>query len=184
MRSYFGPSAVVLLILSGAGNIAFSIRNAALAGEIDRLRTSQGPAIGSKIAEIAGSTLEMNPAIQSLSDHKRPSLVLVFSPSCHFCAQNWPEWDWLTKTLSSEKGRMIFINIGPAFGRSFIELHHLSGKLVFSHIPQEEASGYGFIIAPETIVLDSDGVVRASRAGVLTRADSKDLSDVATKLER
>jgi len=105
-----------------------------------------------------------------------PTVLFVFSPSCHFCAKNWPNW---TSILASEmKGgwRPVFVNAGTLLTPDFRKAHGIDHYITLDKTTSETQLAYRLSETPETIILNSEGRAVQTWAGELSPKVVNDFS--------
>jgi peroxiredoxin len=112
--------------------------------------------------DVAGKALSVRYGTDS-----RKTLVLVFSPTCQFCAQNWPRWKELMGGLDQQAVRPIGVDVTSTSSPAFLSEHDLSGIPVFLRVPPQIVVSYRFQVTPQTILVDSHGKVEKVWSGVL-----------------
>ena len=108
---------VVLL----AANIALIHQNSQLKSQLSLPPPLMEASAGTQVPDLRGVDLEGKPVEVLYGKDSRKVLVLVFSPTCPFCDQNWPKWQQVISSLdplghsSSAGGRDLNHNCGLYF---------------------------------------------------------------------
>lgn len=138
------------------------------------------------ISGIAGAPLPAMPvrnltgraSYLSFEDHARPSVLLVFGPSCASCGENLPRWQELYERYR-EHYRIIGISIED---RASTQAYAMANALPFPIVLPEDSSefiaAYGITHVPMTLVTNADGYATHARAGVLPISFATDLPGI------
>lgn len=123
---------------------------------------------GRQVPDLEGFDVTGKPLSVHYGADARKVLVLVFSPTCQFCAQNWPRWTELMDGLDQQAVRPIAVDVTSTASPAFLSEHHLSGIPVFFQVQPQIVVSYRFQITPQTILVDGHGKVEKVWSGVLS----------------
>ena len=134
---------------------------------------------GAPLPEVSGHDLAGEVAALRGADGSRPSILLVFAPSCASCGDNLPRWQELHDRYR-EQYRVVAISVEDLTStRTYAE----ANKLPFSIFLPEDASAfiaaYGITHVPMTVITNAEGHALHARAGVLPRSFVADLPRIA-----
>lgn len=121
------------------------------------------------------------PVSLSLRNTSRPTIVFVFSPTCHYCKDNWSNWDSLLAKRANNEWRAVFLNVGTHSSEGFRQTHALGDDLI-EDVTKKTIDDYRVFYTPETLVLSRDGKIRRSWTGTLREQDMADLLQEATAI--
>ena len=131
------------------------------------VNTGKGPVVGSHIRSL-GNTSTLIPS--SLGDHGAlGSFVLVFSPDCRYCKANVSNWNTLTKKHPDLQVLIADLTGDP-------QKRGLTGMAIPSNavmvtLKSADQILYNLRVTPTTLILDRNGIVKGSWAGILSSAD-------------
>jgi hypothetical protein len=169
-----------LALLFLACGVALVVSNALLVRRISQLRRideqlniSNRLEPGSTVPPLVGYDLAGNKVTYSYGDDPRDTVLLVFSPGCHACDENWPNWTRLIKGLDSKTTRLVIANIasGLPVTTEYITQHEISGIPVITEVSPESMQAYRMLYTPQTILVGRDGKVRKVQTGSLKEKD-------------
>ena len=156
-----------ILVASLALNVCLIVRvkqieSGLRASEVIRLMESRDEiAIGDVIPEFEAAEVDGTHATLALAGGRQPTIIYVFSPTCHWCARNWLNVNALAGRLR-ESHRLIGVSLSAR------QLAEYAQKLkipfpVYS-VDMERPLGPGkklFSAAtPETLLIDTNGKVQ------------------------
>lgn len=130
--------------------------------------TLEAPA-GAQMPDLRGVDAGGKPVELLYGQDQRKVLVLVFSPVCGFCEQNWPQWQQVIASLDPAAVRPVGVDLTSTATESF-SAQHLPGVPVYMKVDPQATVRYSFQLTPQTILLDSTGKVEKVWTGVLTNA--------------
>jgi hypothetical protein len=162
---------VVLL----AANIALLRQNRQLKAQISLPPPSLEAAVGAQVIDLKGFDPAGKPVEVLYGQDPRKVLVLVFSPTCPFCDQNWPKWGQVISSLDRSVVRPVGVDVTSTATPPFISQHQLSGLPVFVKLDPRAMVNYRFQLTPQTILVDRFGKVEKVWTGVLNDSAVADL---------
>jgi thioredoxin-related protein len=101
--------------------------------------------------------LDLNGAKRQIS-YETPTVLYVFSPSCHWCVQNSNEIQSLARRLNG-RFKVLGISISQANLKSFVAEHNMEFP-VYSAVSGTNRA-YEFDSTPETLVFSKEGKLEA-----------------------
>ena len=153
------------LILS---NVLLARRLSQLARLDDLLNVSNKLETGGVVPPLVGYDLSGNKVTYSYGDDSRDTMLLVLSPGCHACDENWPKWNRLIKSLDSQSTRLVIANIASIpVTPDYISRHQINGIPLVAEVSAESMQAYRLAYTPQTILIGHDGRVRKVHTGVL-----------------
>ena len=182
-------ASIVLVTISGAANVAFLRQNAALRTHVNGLRSELQVTLNVPMPELSGTALSGSPyhldvsLVDGFAGPSRVKILFVLSPTCRFCASNWPRWHDLLK----ERGPVpdwhpVFVNVGPPIDAGFAERHEIGAFDVFQSVSASTVLAYRFYGTPQTMVLDRTGRVRGVWKGVLAPEQVSEIRSMVSDL--
>lgn len=112
------------------------------------------------------------PVTLSFKNQSHPSLLYIFSPSCHWCMKNYGAMQSL---MGAERNsfREIGLSLSTKHLRTYLS-DHSTGFPVYS-VPSNAAAALGLIYTPETILVGSDGYVKRTWIGIYSGDNQNDI---------
>lgn len=157
---------VVLL----AANIALIHQNQQLKSQLALPPPTLETPPGTHVPDLRGQDLSGQPLEVLYGKDSRKVLILVFSPTCPFCDENWPKWERVLSALDRSAVRSVAVDVTAKADAIFISQHHLAGLPVFIQVDPRAVVDYRFHLTPQTILIDPDGKVERVWTGVLNDA--------------
>lgn len=159
-----GVIAVALVALVGTALLLGS----ALAGSEGS--TQANPLVGSKAPPLSGETLSGT----TYTLHEKPhtlTLVNVWASWCGPCRDEVPLIADTARRWSDRGVRVVTVDTkdGPVAARTLLQEVHATDLLAVQDPHGRIAVAWGVTGVPETFVVDEHGVIRAHRAGPVTR---------------
>jgi thiol-disulfide isomerase/thioredoxin len=165
MKWNFAISGCCLLLL--AANIALIHQNSELKSRLSLAPPSLEAATGSQMPDLHGFDLNGMPIEVDYGKDPRKVLVLVFSPTCPYCDENWPKWQQVISALDGSAIRLVAVDVTSSASTSFVSQHQLDLLPVFLKVDPRATVNYRFQLTPQTILVDSTGRVEKVWTGVL-----------------
>jgi hypothetical protein len=161
----FAISVCCLLLL--AANIALIHQNSQLKARLAAPPPQLEAAQGAQMPDLRGFDLAGKPLEVLYGKDPRKVLVLVYSPTCAFCKQNWPKWQAMITSLDPSAVRTVAVDVTSSSSEIFIQQHQLAGLPVFQKVDPQATVDYRFQLTPQTILVDPAGKVEKVWTGVL-----------------
>ncbi|MCU1253737.1 MAG: hypothetical protein JWM83_36 [Candidatus Angelobacter sp.] len=162
---------VVLL----AANFALIHQNQQLKAQLSLPPPALEAAAGTQMPDLRGFDPDGKPVEVLYGKDPRKVLVLVFSPTCPFCDQNWPKWEQVISSLDRSVVRPVGVDVTSTAKAPFLSQHQLTGLPVFEKVEPRVMLNYRFQLTPQTILIDSAGKVEKVWTGVLNDSGVSDL---------
>lgn len=162
---------VVLL----AANIALLRQNRQLKAQLSTPPPVLEAAAGTQVPDLRGFDPDGKPVEVLYGQDPRKVLVLVFSPTCPFCEQNWPKWEQVISSLDRSVVRPVGVDVTSTTTAPFISQHQLTGLPVFLKVDPRVTVNYRFQLTPQTILVDRSGKVEKVWTGVMNDSAVADL---------
>jgi len=162
---------VVLL----AANIGLLRQNRQLKAQLSLPPPTLEAAAGAQMPDLRGFDPDGKPVEVLYGKDPRKVLVLVFSPTCPFCDQNWPKWEQLISALDHSVVRPVAVDVTSTAKAPFLQQHDLTGMPVLMRIDPLVMVNYRFQLTPQTILMDPAGKVEKVWTGVLNDSAVADL---------
>jgi hypothetical protein len=165
-------------ILLLAVNIALIRQNRQLKAQLSAPSPNLEVARGAQMPELKGFDTAGKPLNVQYGQDSRKVLVLVYSPVCGFCEQNWPKWEQLITGLDRGAVRLVAVDVTATTKEPFIAQHKMSDLPVFVQVDPRDTLDYRFHLTPQTILLDRDGKVEREWTGVLNDSSVSELKQL------
>jgi peroxiredoxin len=162
---------VVLL----AANIALLRQNRQLKAQMSLPPPTLEAAAGTQMPNLKGFDPDGKPVEIDYGKDPRKVLVLVFSPTCPFCEQNWPTWEHVISSLDRSVVRPVAVDVTSTAKAPFLSQHQLTEMPVFEKVDPLAMVNYHFQLTPQTLLIDGDGKVEKVWTGVMTDSAVADL---------
>jgi len=167
---------VVLAASLCVANISLLRENARLVRR-QRIQTEVSP--GATLAAmrgllVNGSSAELGYTGPSSWDK---TLLLVFSPTCRYCEENWPLWQNVLRQVNPKRVRVAGVNIGPQSGlQQLLSKQNMGGFLMFASVDPGSLKQYHLGVAPQTIAIGLNGRVEHVWTGVLRESQLREIA--------
>ena len=165
MKWNFAISGCCLLLL--AANIALLHQNSKLKAQLSAPPSALEAAVGAQVPDLHGFDIAGKPLEVLYGKDPRKVLVLVYSPTCPFCDQNWPRWQQLISSLDRSVVRPVLVDVTSNTDAGFIAQHQLAELPVLLKVEPRATMNYRFQLTPQTILVGPDGKVEKVWTGVL-----------------
>ena len=158
------------LVLAVAGAAQLYRANERIATDYEEYRANvqNRPNPGVQLPPLRGTDREGAPLTVTYDDPSRLTLVYVFSPACHYCNENWPNWSRLMSKARPEAVRIVAVDITGRSTADYIAQHHLEGLPLFRGVDYATLAAYNILAVPATLLVRPDGTVERSWKGVLS----------------
>lgn len=166
-----GACCIVLLGI----NIALVRQNRQLKAQVSLPPPELEAPAGTSVPDLKGFDLGGKPVEVAYGKDPRKVLLLVYSPTCGFCAQNWPQWWDLMSALNRDAVRPVAVDVTSTSTAVFLSEHRLNDFPVMNQVDPTARMRYRFQLTPQTILVDQDGKVEKVWSGVLNTAAVEEL---------
>ena len=155
-------------------NIYLSSENRDLDKQLRLVRDSMGPPVGMLFPSLSGQDvnghlLTVLPPPSLPARNFSRTLVLVLSPSCPICRENWPAWHRLLNQ-DSPAVNVIILDLSGALDMEYANANGISQRQVWTKIDELTKCRLNLHITPQTVILGSDNRVMGTYSGMLTSA--------------
>lgn len=125
---------------------------------------------GALLPALMGYDREGKKVIYAFNDNTRDTLLLVLSPGCHACDDNWPNWNRLIGKLDAKSIRLIIANATPnlVVTEDYLARHQIKEVPLVAEVMPEIAQSYRMGYTPQTVLIDHTGRVKKVQTGILT----------------
>jgi hypothetical protein len=158
-----------------AVNIALIRQNRELKAQLSQPPPTLEIARGSQVPDLRGFDELGRPVEVLYGKEPRKTLLLVYSPTCGFCEQNWPKWSAIVPTLDRTTVRPVLVDVTATSNQAFLAAHHLADVPIFVQVDPRVVLGYRLQLTPQTILVDSSGKVERVWTGVLNDSNTSEL---------
>lgn len=173
--------AACCLLLLGL-NVVLVRQNQYLKAQVAQAPLTTAAPAGTQVSDLRGFDVQGKPLLLSYhgaSPHK--VLLFVFSPTCRFCAENWPNWWRIFSELDHNAVQPAAVDVTATATPDFIAQHQMTAMPVFVQVDPKAVPEYHFHLTPQTILLSPDGKVEKVWSGVLTVGDIAELERLANQ---
>jgi hypothetical protein len=108
------------------------------------------------------------------------TVLLVFSPECRACTENWPSWKDLIGLVHG-KARVVGVDLTRLGTAQYMKDHGAEDIQVVSDVDAASIVSHSLRLTPQTIVIDEEGVVRRVWTGALHKDDIAGILDVLNR---
>lgn len=165
MKWNFAILGCCLLLL--VANIALIHQNSQLKARLALPPPQLEAAHGAQMPDLRGFDPAGKPVELLYGKDPRKVLLLVYSPTCPFCDQNWPKWQAMLASLDHSAVRAVAVDVTSSSDEVFIQRHQLAGIPVFEKVDPQATVNYRFQLTPQTILVDPAGKIEKVWSGVL-----------------
>src|SRR5690348_11287043 len=130
---------------------------------------------GAQMPDMKGFDPDGKPVALHYGNDPRQVLVLVFSPTCPFCEQNWPKWAEVIKSLDGSVVRPVGVDLTSTTTNDFDSQHAMAAMPVIAKVDPVARVDYRLQLTPQTILVDASGKVEKVWTGVLKDTDVSEL---------
>lgn len=175
---YLNVGLVVLCGLMTSANMFLLHQNKVLRSQSSK--TSLRVPEGTVVSTLAGLDFDNKPVNFSTAD-RRATVVLVYSPTCHYCEMNWANWRNLIANVNSSRVRFIAADVTSNAHADFLGEKGVKGIDSIHRVDPGELVSMELDLTPQTILIGADSRVKHVWSGVLS---PKDLSDLKAMVAR
>ena len=173
MKWTIALSACCVVLLTA--NIALIHQNSQLKAQLSLPPPVMEATAGTQVPDLKGVDLEGKPVEVLYGKDSRKVLVMVFSPTCPFCDQNWPKWQNVISSLDRSTVRPVLVDVTSTTTEGFVSQHQLSSLPVILKADPRATMGYRMHLTPQTILVGPNGKVEKVWTGVLNDSSMADL---------
>lgn len=142
-RLYRITKRTAALFITGAAivlalNLILVWRNRHLANEAAELQRALEPSPGTLVPPLSGVDADgMAFSLPHGKDAKN-TLLLVFSPGCRVCDENWPLWQDIDRSVNRDRFQVVFVDLSGQVTRDYILAHQIGEFPVISKLDPKE----------------------------------------------
>jgi len=174
-------AALACCIVLLAANFALLRQNQQLKSQLGQPPVPFEASAGTHVPDLAGHDLDGKPISIAYGNDQRKVLVFVFSPTCGFCAENWPKWWQVFPALNRAAVRPVAVDVSSSVTRDFIAQHQMTDMPVVAQADPKTLVRYQFRLTPQTILVDAEGRVEKVWSGVLDESNVAEIERMAGK---
>ena len=149
--------------------------NAAIA----RANRSMEAPVGTTLRPLHGIDLDGNTKTIEYGRDRRRTLLLVFTPTCPWCAKNWPNWAAIVKSVDPAGVRIVAVDLSSTVTKEFALEHELPVESVLYRPEPKDVRDYKLTLTPQTLLIDRNGVVEKVWTGLF---DSEQQPEITSAL--
>lgn len=165
----------ILLIMAAllSSNLLLVKRNQALDRQLMR-KGQQYLGAGDRVPTLRGLGLDEKIKNLSYGAEEKPTLLLVFSPSCGWCKINLPNWQAILGQAAG-RYRIVALSISREGTAEYVSKHGLSQATVIVEPEPRDLLAFRFHLTPQTVLVDSSGMVRRNWLGAFASEERRDV---------
>jgi hypothetical protein len=171
MPRYTLTAGIALLLLS---NIILLRANHKMAAAYNDLSSQMLLPAGYHVPTLKGKFLDGRDAALTYGVDRRYTILLVYSPACQICEDNWDNWDEIINRGDASI-QIAAIDLSNMTRPDYISAHNMGRMPIIQHLDPASMLDYRLRRTPETIVIDPSGAVVGSWIGAL---DKKVVSEI------
>ncbi|HEY6971330.1 MAG TPA: hypothetical protein VJA94_19120 [Candidatus Angelobacter sp.] len=157
-------------------DVALLRQNHSLKAQVAEAPLTTAAPAGTQVSDLRGFDVQGRPLLLSYHGARRRKVLLfVFSPTCRFCAENWPNWWRIFPELNQNAVQPAAVDVTATATPEFIVQHQMTAMPVFVQVDPKAVPEYHFHLTPQTILVGADGKVEKVWSGVLTSGDIGEL---------
>jgi peroxiredoxin len=120
------------------------------------------------VPSLSGTDLDGKDFTLSYSNDPRKVVLLVFSPRCGACTKNMPNWKAMLQSLDQNSYRIVAVSTVSDGVKEYVGQQKLTDIPIISEVDPKSRVSYEMNVTPQTILINSDGVVEKLWIGVLS----------------
>lgn len=165
MPRYALTAGIALLLLS---NIVLLRANRKMAAAYNDLSSQMLLPAGYHVPTLKGKFLDGRDAALTYGVDRRYTILLVYSPACQICEDNWDNWDEIINKKNSS-ARITAVDLSNITRPDYVSAHKMEKMPIIQHVDAASMLDYRLRKTPETIVIDPVGTVVGSWIGELDK---------------
>lgn len=130
--------------------------------------------VGTFVNEVTGLTSN-DQKITVLTKDKHATVLMIYSPICHYCEQNWANWNSVISQTVNRGVDFEVIDLTSSAAPEFVSTKISVPVNSIHRLNPNDVVRLNLNLTPETIVVGGDSRVKKSWAGVLSPADVAEL---------
>jgi hypothetical protein len=177
MKAAYALFACCVLLLGT--NVALIRQNRSLKAQLSGPPPGLEAAIGATVPDLKGYDVSGRPLTVAYGQDQRKVLILVYSPACNFCVENWPKWQAMLGGLDRGAVRPVGVDVTATTTPGFLSEHQLTSIPVMAQVDPVARLSYRLQLTPQTILVDPGGKVEKVWSGVLSDSASAEFMHLA-----
>lgn len=165
------------MTMSIAANVLLLRTTHTLATEYEEYRGRDDLKPGCRLPALTGRDVTGAPLSVSYDGVAQSTVLLVFTPTCPYCKENWPAWSRLMSSARPEQTRIVAVDLSGKADAEYLRAQGLANVPVFTTVDYGSGAAYKLQRVPTTLLISAKGTVTQVWRGPL------DESELAT-LER
>lgn len=149
-------------------NVALFHQNRSLKAQLAAPPPGMEVNIGARVPDLKGYDVSGKPLAVSYGQDGRKVLLLVFSPACAFCTENWPKWQAMLAALDPGAVRPVGVDVTATSTPAFLSEHQVTRIPVMVQVDPAARIQYRLQLTPQTILVDHAGKIEKVWSGVLS----------------
>ena len=171
----------ILCVLLLYGNLQLQRKNDELSRMLTAALQQTQVTLGTTLPPLYGKDTRGSDVVLRYGSGTDRRLLLVLSPDCKACDQNWANWRSLLNDRARRAFTPVVINLGPSLSAEYINRNGLRGMEIIDSVSDVSKVAYRLAGTPSTILVSQQGTVERVRLGVL---DGNALSAFRDSLSR
>jgi peroxiredoxin len=167
-----------LAILLSVTNVLLILQNRDQRETLQAFRNQLELQPGNFMPPVSGKDAHGNPLVVGYGQDKKKTVMLVFSPKCRICDENWPNWQRTLRAADKEGARVVAVNLASTLARDYLDQHGLAGRDVIAQADPNSILAYNLRYTPQTIVIGPDAKVQWVWTGSLSSEHELELSNI------
>jgi hypothetical protein len=171
MTRYTLAAGIALLFIS---NIVLLRANHNLTTAYSELSSQMLLPAGYHVPTLKGKFPDGRNAALVYGSDRNFTILLVYSPACQICEDNWDNWDEIINR--GDPGvRIVAVDLSNMTRPDYVSAHKMERLSIIQHVDATSMLDYRLRRTPETILIDPSGSVVGSWVGAL---DKKVVSEI------
>ena len=131
---------------------------------------------GQQMAAFEGVNLDSQRVIIDLQSGRKKKLLFVFAASCGACSRNMDQWNWIVENTNPGSAEIIGLCADSLNRiREYFNKVRVSFRVFSLSINPSVLTKYKFLAVPQTVLVDSAGVVINVWTGVLSNEKREEI---------
>jgi peroxiredoxin len=160
-------------------NIALVRQNRSLKAQLSSPSPNLEATVGASVPDLKGYDVSGKPLTVAYGQDARKVLLLVFSPTCGFCKENWPKWEAMLAALDQAAVRPVGVDVTATSTPAFLSDHRFTSIPVLVQVDPAARLSYRLQLTPQTILIDHAGKIEKVWSGVLSDDASAEIMRLA-----
>jgi len=170
---------IALLVLAACcasllwANRSLQKKNRLLVEEVARVSGTRGPPVGSSISFLHGLTISGQDVRLDLAARESGTLLLVLSPVCPYCGDNFHNWRDILRLVPSDQ--VIWADVTGRVDARYLASVAIPANSNVIRLYPEVRTLYDLNVTPTTLLLGPHGLVSWKWSGVMSDEEVKQL---------